>query len=281
LYVNADRTRFKQSLINLLSNAIKYNRSGGIVTVECKLWPPDSIRISVRDTGEGMTPDLLGQLFQPFNRLGKESSREEGTGIGLVVTKQLVERMGGRVGVDSTVGVGTLFWIDLPQTTPPRYAHDEPAGTEVLSLTEVQPAPDAPARRTVLYVEDNPANLELVEQLIARRPELRMLSASDGSLGIEFARTHLPDVILMDVHLPGISGVEAMKILRADPVTAHIPIIALSANAVPRDIVAGLEAGFFNYLTKPIKVDLFTEALDAAMNFSATESSLPFEKEVP
>jgi PAS domain S-box-containing protein len=281
LYVEADRTRFKQSLINLLSNAIKYNRPGGIVDVECKLCPPDSIRISVRDTGEGMTPDLLGQLFQPFNRLGKESSREEGTGIGLVVTKQLVERMGGRVGVDSTVGVGTMFWIELPQTAPPQLAHDELSGAGALSLTEVQPLPDGPPRRTVLYVEDNPANLELVEQLIARRPELRMLSAADGSLGVEFARAHLPDVILMDIHLPGISGVEAMKILRADPVTAHIPIIALSANAVPRDITACLEAGFFDYLTKPIKVDVFTAALDAAMNFPATESSLPAAKEAP
>ncbi len=281
LYVQADRTRLKQSLINLMSNAIKYNRPGGIVTVECKPWLPDSIRISVRDTGEGMTPDLLGQLFQPFNRLGKESSREEGTGIGLVVTKQLVERMGGKVGVDSTVGVGTLFWIELPQTTPPQFARDALSGTKALSLTEVQPVPDGPHRRTVLYVEDNPANLELVEQLIARRPELRMLSAADGSLGIEFARTHLPDVILMDIHMPGINGVDAMKILRADPVTSHIPIIALSANAVPRDIAAGLEAGFFSYLTKPIKVDLFTETLDAAMNFSITESSLPTAKEVP
>ena len=131
------------------------------------------------------------------------------------------------------------------------------------------------------YVEDNPANLELVEQLIERRPDLRLLSAADGSLGIEFARAHRPDVILIDIHLPGISGVEAMKVLRADPATAHIPIIALSANAVPRDIAAGLEAGFFCYLTKPIKVSLFMEALDAALKPPDTEPGLPAEKEAP
>ena len=281
LYVNADRTRFKQSLINLLSNAIKYNRPGGTVAVACSLCTPDSIRISVRDTGEGIAPDLLRQLFQPFNRLGKEASLEEGTGIGLVVTRRLVERMGGSVGVDSTVGVGTVFWIELARTTPPQLARHEPAETASETWTAAQRLPDSTPRRTVLYVEDNPANLELVEQLIERRPDLRLLSASDGSLGIEFARAHQPDVILMDIHLPGISGIDAMKVLRADPVTAHIPIIALSANAVPRDIAAGMAAGFFCYLTKPIKVSLFMEALDAALKPSDTETGPAAEKEAP
>ena len=146
------------------------------------------------------------------------------------------------MGVESTVGMGTVFWIDLGQTSPPQFAHHEPEVSEATTPAAF-PLPDGTLRRTVLYVEDNPANLELVEQLIERRPDLRLLSAADGSLGIEFARAHLPDVILMDIHLPGISGVEAMKVLRADPATAHIPIIALSANAVPRDIAAGLAAG--------------------------------------
>jgi CheY-like chemotaxis protein len=132
--------------------------------------------------------------------------------------------------------------------------------------------PDGTPLRTLLYVEDNPANLELVEQLVARRPDLRMLSAADGALGIEFARTCQPDLILMDINLPGISGIEALKILRADPSTAHIPILALSANAGTRDIEKGLEAGFFNYLTKPIKVDQFMNALDAALRYSETKS---------
>ncbi len=260
-YVKADRTRVKQVLINLLFNAIKYNRPGGEVVVEHVLKPPDSIRICVRDTGLGLTPEQVAQLFQPFNRLGKETSAEEGTGIGLVVTKRLVELMGGSIGADSVVGTGSVFWIELKLTSPPQFALTETEG-EKLARPQVT---DGTPMRTLLYVEDNPANLELVEQLIERRPDLRLLSAADGNLGIEFARAYQPDVILMDINLPGISGIEAMKILQADPTTAHIPILALSANAIPNDIQKGLEAGFFNYLTKPIKVNQFMEALDAAL----------------
>jgi len=267
-FVMADRTRVKQILINLLFNAIKYNKPGGAVVVECKLINWASIRISVQDTGAGLAPEQLAQLFQPFNRLGQEAGAEEGTGIGLVMTKRLVELMGGTIGADSAVGLGSVFWIELSLTTAPQLAVRE---AERAALAGPQPANGTP-RRTVLYVEDNPANLELVEQLIARRPELRMLSAADGDLGIEFARAYQPDVVLMDINLPGISGIEALKILRADPATAHIPIIALSANAVPRDIAKGLEAGFFSYLTKPIKVTPFMEALDVALTFSQTAS---------
>ena len=238
-FVKADRTRVKQVLINLLFNAIKYNKPGGSVAVECALMPPGSIRISVRDTGAGLAPEQLAQLFQPFNRLGKEASAEEGTGIGLVVTKRLVELMGGTIGVESAVGVGSVFWIELSLTTAPQLAVRE---AEPAALLQPQ-APEGTPLRTLLYVEDNPANLELVEQLIARRPDLRLLSAADGNIGIEFARAYQPEVILMDINLPGISGVEAMKILRADPSTAHIPIIALSANAVPHDIEKALAGG--------------------------------------
>jgi signal transduction histidine kinase/AmiR/NasT family two-component response regulator len=275
VFVKADRTRVKQVLINLLFNAIKYNKPGGAVAVECALSPPDSVRISVRDTGTGLTKEQLAQLFQPFNRLGKETSAEEGTGIGLVVTKRLVELMGGVIGVDSTVGVGSVFWVELSLTTAPQLAAPE-AGPAALVQS---PALDGAPPRTLLYVEDNPANLELVELLIARRTDLRLLSAADGNLGIEFARAYLPEVILMDINLPGISGISAMKILRADPATAHIPIIALSANAVPRDIEKALEAGFFNYLTKPIKVNEFMEALDVALEFAKTETARAAAKE--
>jgi len=278
-YVKADRTRVKQVLINLLFNAIKYNKPEGMVAVECALLPPDSkranpagsIRISVRDTGAGLAPEQVAQLFQPFNRLGKEAGAEEGTGIGLVVTKRLVELMGGTIGADSVVGVGTTFWIELSRTSAPQLVDGHGKEVEVSR----PPLPQGTPIRTLLYVEDNPANLELVEQLIARRADLRFLSAADGNLGIEFARAYLPDVILMDINLPGLNGIDAMKILRADPVTAHIPIIALSANAVPRDIMRGLEAGFFNYLTKPIKVDEFMDALDVALNFSPPASGRP------
>jgi len=269
-FIKADRTRVKQVLINLLFNAIKYNRPGGTVTLECMPMPSGMIRISVRDTGVGLTAEQLASLFEPFNRLGKETGVEEGTGIGLVVTKRLVELMGGTIGVESVVGVGSEFWMELAVTTAPKFL----AVRETERAGPAHPdVPDGTPLRTLLYVEDNPANLELVEQLIARRPDLSLLSAADGNIGVEFARAYLPEVILMDINLPGMSGIEAMKILRAHPSTAHIPIIALSANAVPRDIARGLEAGFFNYLTKPIKVDEFMDALDAALLFSKAEAA--------
>jgi len=274
-FVQADRTRVKQVLINILFNAIKYNKPNGEVAVEYTLAPPNSIRICIRDTGAGLAPEQLALLFQPFNRLGKETSVEEGTGIGLVVTKRLVELMGGTIGAESVVGAGSMFWIELNLTTAPRFAVRE---AESAALVQPQ-MPDGTPLRTLLYVEDNPANLELVEQLIARRPDLRLLSAADGNLGIEFARAYQPDVILMDINLPGLSGIEALKILRADPATAHIPIIALSANAIPRDIEKGLEAGFFNYLTKPIKVNHFMDTLDSALKSSQTPSGHAAETE--
>jgi len=263
-FVAADRTRVKQVLINLLFNAIKYNTPGGTVDVECTLGTPERIRISIRDTGMGLAPEQVAQLFQPFNRLGKEATAEEGTGIGLVVTKRLIELMGGAIGVESVVGAGSVFWIELTLTAAPLLAVRE---AERAVLNPPGLAAGVPLR-TLLYVEDNPANLELVEQIVARRADLRMLGAADGRLGIEFARAYQPEVILMDINLPGISGIDAMKILRADPSTAHIPIIALSANAVPHDIQKALDAGFFDYLTKPIKVDKFLDALDVALQFS-------------
>lgn len=275
LFLNADRIRLKQVLINLLFNAIKYNKPSGAVTVDCGPGSPGTIRINVRDTGAGLAPEQLAKLFQPFNRLGRQAGAEEGTGIGLVVTKRLVELMGGAIGVDSTIGTGSVFWVELCLAEAPQLNFKQTDGV-VRARVEV---PAGTPQRTLLYVEDNPANLELVEQIIARRPDLRLLSAADGDLGVEFARAYLPEVILMDINLPGISGIEAMKILLADPATAHIPVIALSANAVPRDIERSLDAGFFNYLTKPIKVDLFTDALDAALKHSQTSPARTAGKE--
>jgi len=268
-FVQADRTRAKQVFINLLSNAIKYNRVGGAVVVDCTASTTERIRISVKDTGEGLTPDKLTQLFQPFNRLGKETGIEEGTGIGLVTTKRLVELMKGVIGVESTVGVGSVFWIDLSLTAEP---HPAPGAAEPTVVARAPVHADAQSR-TLLYVEDNPANLMLVEGLIARRPDIRLLSARDGNRGVEIAHASRPDVILMDINLPGISGIQALRILAKDPATARIPVIALSANAMPRDIEKGLEAGFFRYLTKPIKVNEFMDTLDVALKFAKTQSA--------
>jgi PAS domain S-box-containing protein len=261
-YAHADRTRVKQVLINLLSNAIKYNREHGSVEVKCTA-SPERIRISIKDSGMGLPPEKLVQLFQPFNRLGQETGAEEGTGIGLVVTKQLVELMGGTIGVESTVGVGSEFWIELIRDdVTPQLA----AGPGMLAERAPQ-AQENTALRTLLYVEDNPANLELVEQIIEGYPYLRMLSARDGNLGIALARAHLPDVILMDITLPDINGIEAMEILRKDPLTAHIPVVALSANATPHNVLKGMEAGFFRYVCKPFELNEFMCAIDEALTF--------------
>ena len=222
---------------------------------------PGRIRISVADTGAGLPPEKLAQLFQPFNRLGQEAGGEAGTGIGLVVTKRLVELMEGVLGVESTVGVGSVFWCELLSAAAPQL---KSKAAKPRPLSDRNCRTCAP-RRTLLYVEDNPANMKLVEQLIARCPDLELLTAVNGTLGIQIARAAQPQVILMDINLPGISGIEALKILRRDPATAHIPVVALSANAMPRDIAMGLELGFFRYLTKPIKVKEFMETLNEAL----------------
>lgn len=269
-FIKADRTRLKQVLINLLSNAIKYNQTGGTVVVDCDLILPDRLRISVRDTGAGLTPELLAQLFQAFNRLGKEATGEEGTGIGLVVSKRLVELMEGTIGAQSTVGVGSVFWIELGADLDPHADFIKAVSTTLIAT----PSATGTRTRLLLYIEDNPANLKLVEQLISRRPDLRLLTAQNGKDGISLAHGYLPDVILMDINLPGISGIEAMKIIRLDPATAHIPIVAVSANAIPSDIAKGLEAGFFRYLTKPIKVNEFMETLNATLDFAESGAAI-------
>ena len=195
-------------MINLLSNAIKYNREDGTITVNCSANALSHLRISIKDSGSGLSSDQLAQLFQPFNRLGQETGTVEGTGIGLVVTKQLVELMKGKIGVDSTVGVGSEFWIELIRSAAPQLDVQDTMPTK-----RTQHAQENAALYTLLYVEDNPANLLLVEQIIEDRHDMRMLSAGDGKHGIALARTQLPNVILMDINLPGISGMDALKIL--------------------------------------------------------------------
>jgi len=268
LFLSADRTRVKQVFVNLLSNAIKYNRVGGSVEVSSCRRPGGRVRVSFKDSGEGLTPDKLAHLFQPFNRLGQEAGVEEGTGIGLVVSKQLVELMGGLIGVESTVGVGSVFWIELTAGDVVKTGIEDKSHAAATLSDTGRGGP----LRTVLYVEDNPANLMLVTKLLARRPDISLLSAKDGRSGVEMAQATRPDVILMDINLPGISGVMALRILAADPSTAQIPVIAISANAMPRDIEKGLKAGFFRYLTKPIKVTEFMDTLNLALEAAMTTS---------
>jgi PAS domain S-box-containing protein len=266
VYVWADRTRLKQIILNLLSNAIKYNKERGTIVVECGGAAPDRTRINVIDTGAGLNPAKMEQLFQPFNRLGQEGGGIAGTGIGLVVTKQLTELMKGTVGVRSTVGKGSNFWVELLSAPAP-----EPLADSVESAATTQTKPERPIgklQRVLLYVEDNPANLMVVEQLVARCPNLMLMTAATGILGIEIARTVQPAVILMDINLPGMSGVTALQLLRADPVTAHIPVVAVSANAMPRDIKRGLDEGFYRYITKPIRVKEFMEVLSETLLFA-------------
>jgi PAS domain S-box-containing protein len=269
LHVRADRTRVKQVFVNLLSNAIKYNREGGAVELSCETRPGGRVRINVRDTGLGLSAIDLAQLFQPFNRLGQAAGTEEGTGIGLVVSKRLVELMGGEIGAHSRVDEGSVFWVELHAAQALDVSGLAPlddGATDPVLL----PAAGVP-RRTVLCVEDNPANLRLVRRLLLRRPDLELIEAKDGRQGVELAASEQPDVILMDINLPGISGLTALRILAGDARTAHIPVVALSANAMPRDIEKGLAAGFFRYLTKPIKLGELLAALDLALEGHAAQ----------
>ncbi len=270
-FVHADQTRLKQVLINFLSNAIKYNRERGTVEVTYVGIAPGRVRIAIRDSGAGLPPEKLAQLFQPFNRLGQEASGEEGTGIGLVVARQLIELMGGVMGVESVVGAGSVFWFELMAAAEPQFAIE---AHEPQTPAQTQHQRTQPRMRVVLYVEDNAANLKLVQQLIARRSDLQLLTAMTGNLGVEIARANRPEVILMDINLPDISGIEALAILRQDPTTAHIPVVAISANAMRHDIEKGLQAGFFRYLTKPIVVSEFMETLNSALEFAEDVATL-------
>ena len=265
LSVNADRTRLKQVLLNLLSNAVKYNREHGAVIVECSAGDEGRIRIAIQDTGAGLTPEQLRSLFQPFNRLGRDGTGIEGSGIGLVLTKRLVELMGGTMGVHSTPGAGSTFWIDLRSA--------ERLQVDLASVAPRLPTPTElvggdPQVTTILCVDDNRANLALLTEALSLRADCLVLTATDGRAGVEMARSHSPDVILMDNNMPVMSGREAMRILRADPVTADIPVIAVSAAAMPTMVSSGLAQGYFRYLVKPYDLVDLTDAVDAAIDAS-------------
>ena len=261
----ADRTRLRQVLLNLVSNAVKYNREGGSVVVDVRDGASGNVRISIQDTGAGLRPDQLASLFQPFNRLGQEAGKVEGTGIGLVVTKRLVELMGGTISVESTVDVGSVFSIELKAATQARPPIAAPAGSEARAALSRAAGAPGEASPLVLHVEDNPANLRLVREILEMRGDVRQISAPDARLGIDLARAHLPQIILLDINMPGMSGLEALAVLQADAVTARIPVIAITANAMAGDVSRGLAAGFFRYVTKPIDMDRLNDAVDAAL----------------
>jgi signal transduction histidine kinase/ActR/RegA family two-component response regulator len=262
LYVNADRMRLKQVLLNLLSNAVKYNRRDGAVIVESAADDEGFVRISVQDTGPGLEPEQQRGLFQPFNRLGRETDGIEGSGIGLALTKRLVELMGGKIGVHSTPGAGSVFWVQLRAATMD-------AGQSAFASLDV-PAPAAPpavARpATVLCIDDNLANLTLLKEALALRADCRVLTATDGRAGVEVARRYQPDVILMDNNMPVMGGMEALDRLRADPSTAAIPVIAVSAGTMADALGAGTPPGFFRCLVKPFDLVDLMDAVDAALD---------------
>lgn len=249
LAVHADYTRIKQVLLNLLSNAVKYNQAGGEVNLNCAESDNNYLRITVSDTGPGIEATRLEELFQPFNRLGAEGSNIEGTGIGLVITRQLMELMGGSLGVDSVVGEGSRFWVDLPlySGSVPMKAKEKTDDGAVLA--------QADRAYKILYVEDNSANLKLVQRMFAAHTECTLLSATTAEQGLAVAMGEKPDLILMDINLPGMDGYEALIQLRNNPATDAIPVIGLSANAMPSDFERAEAAGFDEYLTKPIEAN--------------------------
>jgi len=252
-HVLADRQRLKQIVLNLLSNAVKYNRREGTVAVSCQETARPGLRIAVRDTGHGIAPDKLERLFTPFDRLGAEESTEEGTGLGLALAKKLAEVMGGTMGVESAVEVGSTFWLELELAGG---AAAEPPGPVEEASTGLPGGPWA-----VLYVEDNASNVRLVEQLLRRHPAVTLTVAMRGLEALDIARNDPPDLVLLDLHLPDLPGQEVLRMLRRDPRTEAVPVVVVSADATPGQAERLRGEGAQEYLTKPLDVRRLLEVL--------------------
>ena len=255
LHVHADRQRLKQILLNLLANAVKYNRDDGTVVLQAEKRSDDRIRISIVDSGHGIAKEKQARLFTPFERLGAEQSRVQGTGLGLALTKSFAEAMGGSVGFQSAQGEGSTFWVELPPADPASNSIDIANATPPLQSNAIAPI-------TLLYIEDNASNLTLIEHVVRSRPQLKLLSATQGEVGLDIARAQEPDLILLDVHLPDINGDEVLRRLKADKRTREIPVVVLSADATQQKIRQLEKAGACEYLTKPLDVKRFLEVLE-------------------
>jgi CheY-like chemotaxis protein len=257
--VRADRQRLKQVLLNLASNAVKYNVEAGTITVWCEESTEGRVRIGVSDSGSGIPAHRLERLFTPFDRLGAEEGEVEGTGLGLALSKGLTELMGGTLSVESANGRGTTFVIELAPTADPLAMHPEPTGDESGEHW------GGSATRTVIYAEDNPSNLRLVQRLLARRGNIRLVTATRGDVVADLVRKHRPDLILLDLHLPGLGGEDVLRVLQADPETARTPTVVVSADATPGQIERLLAAGAKEYLTKPLDVARFIAVVQASL----------------
>lgn len=251
-----DSGRFRQIVLNLLSNAVKYNRPGGSVTIATQLVDDGKVRVSVSDTGVGIPTDRQGQIFEPFNRLGREAGKIEGTGIGLYLTQRLVDWLGATIGFDSEPGIGTIFWVDFPAGQPLR------SDAKSAPVRGSAPVARPDGQITVLYIEDNPLHRLLMEEIFVNMETLSLLSADSAERGLALIDEQRPALVLMDIDLPGMSGFEALERMKARPATASIPVIALTAGAADQDVARGLAAGFGDYLTKPVEIGRLIAAME-------------------
>jgi PAS domain S-box-containing protein len=270
--VLGDQQRLKQIVLNLLSNAIKYNRPNGSVTIECTPKPRSRVRLSVSDTGPGISADLLDRLFTPFDRLDAETSGIEGTGLGLALSKGLIDAIGGTIGVESEVGKGSTFWIELPNVKSPKSSITHAPTTLALKAAD-------PAESTVLYIEDDVANVQLVERLMLQRPNVNLITSLTGGVGLELAQQYRPDLILLDVHLTDLHGFEVLERLQADSRTIDIPVVVLSADATTWQRRRFRNAGVYDYLSKPLDLQQLLDVIDQHLGAGAASQVIAQARE--